>query len=409
MRVAVIGAGIQGICAALELARRGCTVDLYEKDPAPISRASRWNEGKVHLGFVYARDETQKTAQMAQRGAFSFWELLGRWIDTHGLESALSEPFIYAVHRDSVLDVESVEAHLRRVVADARLTRDQAGGTYLGDREPFVVERLSQSELEQHLSADMVAGAFRTAERSIDPGVVADALTTAISAESRVELAVSSAVTAIEHLDNGQFRLRIADHEPVHDEYRVIVNASWEDRLRLDATSGLSTDRPRLFRYKLALHGKSPKSLGDLPSVTTVAGPFGDVVRFPNDGFYLSWYPSCMIGSSTDLSPPDFAASLNATRRASVLDETVSALQTLVPQLAAIDLDGSSITVDGGFIFTWGATDITDPSSELHQRSDIGVHSDRNYHSIDTGKYGMAPVFAVEVADRIIADPNLRE
>lgn len=49
-RVAVIGAGIQGIGLSLELAARGMSVDLHEKTNRVHARASRANEGKVHLG-----------------------------------------------------------------------------------------------------------------------------------------------------------------------------------------------------------------------------------------------------------------------------------------------------------------------------------------------------------------------
>jgi glycerol-3-phosphate dehydrogenase len=49
-RVAVIGAGIQGIGLSLELAARGMSVDLHEKTNRVHASASRANEGKVHLG-----------------------------------------------------------------------------------------------------------------------------------------------------------------------------------------------------------------------------------------------------------------------------------------------------------------------------------------------------------------------
>jgi hypothetical protein len=52
-------------------------------------------------------------------------------------------------------------------------------------------------------------------------------------------------------------------------------------------------------------------------------------------------------------------------------------------------------------IVCWGATDIDDPSSELHRRRDIGVHDHDGYFSIDTGKLTCAPLFATELADRV--------
>ena len=59
--VAVLGAGILGSCIALLLARKGITVDLFDLESAPMSGASRWNEGKIHLGYLYGADTTLET------------------------------------------------------------------------------------------------------------------------------------------------------------------------------------------------------------------------------------------------------------------------------------------------------------------------------------------------------------
>jgi hypothetical protein len=62
--------------------------------------------------------------------------------------------------------------------------------------------------------------------------------------------------------------------------------------------------------------------------------------------------------------------------------------------------------VKGGIIYALGTADIDEPSSALHNRYAIGVHSDGHYHSIDTGKLTMAPYFALQVCDRITADDD---
>ena len=55
MHVAVLGAGIMGCSAALCLARRGARVTLLDAAPRPCVGASRWNEGKIHLGVSVRR------------------------------------------------------------------------------------------------------------------------------------------------------------------------------------------------------------------------------------------------------------------------------------------------------------------------------------------------------------------
>ena len=53
MSIAIFGAGILGTCTALELADRGHRITV-ERNAEPLSEASLYNEGKLHLGFVYA-------------------------------------------------------------------------------------------------------------------------------------------------------------------------------------------------------------------------------------------------------------------------------------------------------------------------------------------------------------------
>ncbi len=75
-----------------------------------------------------------------------------------------------------------------------------------------------------------------------------------------------------------------------------------------------------------------------------------------------------------------------------------------MPALDALDHGNmSDVSVKGGIIVAWGASDIDDRKSELHRRSDIGVMSMGHYHSVNPGKLTMAPYFAECCADRIIA------
>jgi hypothetical protein len=60
------------------------------------------------------------------------------------------------------------------------------------------------------------------------------------------------------------------------------------------------------------------------------------------------------------------------------------------------------ILVDAGIIVAFGKSDVDDPSSELHQRSLVGVTSVNGYHSLDAGKLTTAPMFARIAAERVV-------
>lgn len=117
MHIAVLGGGIQGCCLALVLARRGATVDLFDRNSFLLSRAAVANEGKIHLGYMYAGDRTLLTARMMIRGALSFAPFFVRHLGTSFDGAAISEPAVYLVHRESQQPVEQVSDYLAQVHA----------------------------------------------------------------------------------------------------------------------------------------------------------------------------------------------------------------------------------------------------------------------------------------------------
>ena len=113
--VAVLGAGMQGTAVALELARRGCRVDLFDRGERPITRAGSQNEGKLHLGFLYAKDPSLRTVDRLAAGALRFLPLIRRWAGAETARIRYSTPYIYAVPADSMLAPEAIHQHFSRV------------------------------------------------------------------------------------------------------------------------------------------------------------------------------------------------------------------------------------------------------------------------------------------------------
>lgn len=73
MRVAVVGGGLFGATAAVELARSGADVTLYERHADLLMGATRANQGRIHRGYHYPRDPAAgELAQHADRLADRF-------------------------------------------------------------------------------------------------------------------------------------------------------------------------------------------------------------------------------------------------------------------------------------------------------------------------------------------------
>ena len=137
--VAVLGAGIMGCSTALHLARRGLAVTLVDQAEGPFTGASRWNEGKIHLGFLYAADPELRTARAVIAGGLDFRDQVERLtgLDLGPLTTPADDH--YLVHRDSVVPAEAVQSYSDRV---AELVASTPGADrYLVDVSRCAVHR----------------------------------------------------------------------------------------------------------------------------------------------------------------------------------------------------------------------------------------------------------------------------
>jgi glycine/D-amino acid oxidase-like deaminating enzyme len=396
VRVAVLGAGLQGSCTALELARHGVEVDLVDRAGAVMTGASSHNEGKVHLGYIYANDPTRRTARTMIEGALEFGPGLRRWLGA-GLDDVVtSSPFVYVVHRESMLGVEEVETHLADCVRTARELLGGREPDYFGADPRVAPRRLPDAELAGRFDPATVVAAYATEEVAVDPTSLARAVRPALEAEPLVRLVLDTEVRAVTRLDSG-----VVVHTDRWDEtYDHVVNALWSGRLAVDRTAGVVAERPWLWRVKYFVR-LAPTCA--LPSTTIMLGPFGDVVTYADGGAFLSWYPAGRLGTSADLTPPAWPVELDAVPAKQALEGIVDGLAEVIPEVGRVP--GAELAdgrVLGGVIYAHGHTDIDDPASVLHERHDIGPATYGHYHSVDTGKLTMAPRFARLTAERVL-------
>ena len=403
--VVILGAGLQGAGVALELARRGIAVTLLDQDPRPMNRASLRNEGKIHLGFIFANDRSLATAFLQLEGALRFRSILARWIGLDKGWLAPSTPFYYLVARDSLLGPDPLAEHYAAVERRClELLEQDAQLDYLGTRPRSLVRRLEDSEIAAHFDPAWVAGGFATAELAVDTDVLAGAMRRALAASANVSFVPSHVARAVSEERDG---LRVEGDGPggawsIHA--RQVVNATWERRSGLDRQLGIPPPEQLLHRLKFRVLGRLPLELLAAPSVSMVLGRYGDVVVRRDGPAYLSWYPAGMRGWSHDFEPPqDWDAAcrgeVDPAQACEIASETRASIQEWYPEMARFE----TLHVDAGAIVALGRSDVDDAASGLHDRSRIGVTSRGAYHSVDPGKLTTAPLFAIEAADRVAA------
>ena len=333
MSVAILGGGLQGCCAALAVAMRGIRVTLYERNSTLLAGAATANEGKIHLGYTYASDRSLITAGTLLRGALSFAPLMQRYLDVE-VPLAASEPFVYAVHRDSQVNVDDIAAYLG---ATHTLVNAAAAGRdcYFGIDLSVAPRRLPQAALESRFDPTYVTAAFDTGEIAIDTVAMAMSIRRRIAEDPRIDVRTGRKITAVED-DGARLRVHstgIDSGDADRELFSSVVNALWDGRLAIDATRGVHPGRKWIYRFKHGIRFRLAET-ATLPSVTIVLGPFGDLVAYGGGLYYLSWYPACMTAHSDALVPPAWRAQPDEPCRARIVTELFAAMGAIIPQLA---------------------------------------------------------------------------
>lgn len=405
MRVGVLGGGLQGCCVALALADRGAQVTLFDRNHALITRAGAANEGKIHLGYMYAGDPSLQTARTMMTGALAFQPFLTRHLGSHSPALRTSVPATYVVHRDAQASPEAIGQYLMKVHELIAERTAQGASSYFGlDLQP-PPRRLSSGEREACFNGELAVAAYETPEVAINPTVVAEAMREHIAAHPRIEVRLGSVISGAAEDETGVWVTGHNQDGAVRERFDHVVNALWDGRLSLDAAMGRSIRRAWIHRLKYGVSFRLPEGIPAPPSATFVLGPFGEVVSYADGTIYLTWYPTCLRDISYDIQPPDWANFPGEPLRSEVINGTFEAMRMIVPALRNIEpATAPEITVKGGAIVAWGATDIYDRESELHRRYEIGITTNGRVHSIDPGKLTMAPFFAEQCADRIMTN-----
>lgn len=385
------------------LAERGHQIDLYDQHPAPMMGASANCEGKLHLGFVYALDRSRRTVGTLMRGALTFHDIVGRYVEAEALAAGLSDPFIYAVVDDTMVPPAAVEAHFAQVAETFAFLAEAGTAPPPGIGEGPLWEPLGAEERGAIFDDTRILAAYRTAERAIDPGPIAQGLSRALERAPAITPIMGARVLAIEAEGEG-YRITFEEGGArLTERYPCVVNATWEGRLGLDRAILPGPQRAVMHRYKAGFFADIEP--GDAPpSVTFVTGPYGDLVRYRRR-VYASWYPAGLMRQESALVPQAPAPDLAAAQRDGLLDATLAGLGALVPGVPEWAARVRRWQPVGGYITSWGADGIEDPSSELHERHRIGPHGTRTYQSIDTGKFTTAPLFAEMATRRLCGAP----
>lgn len=399
-RIAILGAGGLGACLALELAQRGYQIDLYEEHSEPIKKATYVNEGKIHLGFIYAMDKGFNTSREMIIGALHFISNLKRWVEINP-EEVISTPFNYCVHEGSLMNAQELAPHYQKCVDFFKEAKSFYKKSYLDLFDQIDATLLPRTKIGEVANPEFIQDIFSTTEYSVEPRTIAEKLTAALLETPFINLMVNTKVNSVSK--NGS-KLKVSstrDGIKVEEEYTDVVNSTWNGLLEIDRTMGIEPLYSWSHRYKFGNKILIPLKSDELPSCTMVQGPFGDTVNFKGKGAFMSWYPIGRTGWSEDHRPPEWDQMYTDDERYEVFSRSFKELSNRIPALNNLIFSLEDVSPVGGVIYALGNTDVDNHESKLHTRHEVGIRSFDNYHSVNTGKYTLIPYLAVKVADRL--------
>jgi glycine/D-amino acid oxidase-like deaminating enzyme len=379
--VAIIGGGLQGAFAAIACARRGRQVVIFERRAAILQGASRNNEGKIHLGFTYGLDTAGETQRLLARYGAAFRPALQQLLGNSDRSFVVARQVMYARHMDSLLSEEATDQHFEMVTRLLNGCEFQLPGN----------RRLPESETKERF-CDLVGSARLVSEETIDAEKLCVAVAEVLLNTQGIQLQTG---VEIRHATEGDRPSVFAADGQCVGTFDAVVNCAWDGLPELDSRSNL-----RSTGYCLrAKAGFIARATGRVPPqpVTFCFGPFGDIVPLGGDLVYLSWYPSCLMGFTTEITGgsgwfPELQSRFD-------FDRAYSASVTAFEKLCrGLHLSSEFEKVLAGAILASGSTDIDDRGSRLHKRTAIGIHRRDNYFSVNPGKLTLTPQLALELA-----------
>ena len=189
---------MQGCCCALALAARGAEVTIFDKNDRLLSRTAVANEGKIHLGYMYANDPSLSTARMMVKGALAFAPFLARHLEIPADSFKVSEPAAYVVHRDSQRSPDQVREYLaavHHIIVEAAEGRAKA---YFGRDLSVGPRQCPAAELDDKFDRKIALAAFESPEVAIDPVALAETLRERIESDPRIDVRPDHEVLSVE-------------------------------------------------------------------------------------------------------------------------------------------------------------------------------------------------------------------
>ena len=399
--VAIIGGGLAGCLAAIELAEKGHRVCLIEAKDGLLEGTSNVTPGRMGLGFHYIHEETgiiylRSTIEFVKKYKDSVHPLMigGDQVENHPLRRGR-----YFITDNSLFSKEKILGTYARLQEEyRRLCEEDVSNKVFGEPDSFFVI-LDPSEYKSDVSDKIVCG-IETPEHLLNWPLFKEFVLDEIEKNTNIEILTGEEVRKVgfdaetnRHVltcyNRGSRRFDCA----VHSQF--IVNSTWERVEEITQAAGFLPvkrkeehmalhNRERTNRLKILVEVKLPESLINSHSMFFCMGPHCMFSNIGGGRGMLTYAPVTNFRQSSAISvPKDIALFLNFNGDDELDDSTlalvskyghkiIAGVSAYIPEMSAAEL----VSVRFGIVVTKGSVDIFDHNSDFHIRNYNGIMSD---------------------------------
>ncbi len=383
MKIDIIGGGVAGCVAGLELAAQGNDIRIRDYRPGLLEGASRATPCRLGLGLHYFDEITAFRCLSATIGFVRHYP--GFKISDRLTEATHLRNGWYFITKDSLFDPEVVRAFYEKLQGQyAELVALDPGNEVFGPPEQFI-RVLDPSEYQDQVDMDKVAIGFETAECSLDFPRFSSFLIEQLKAHPNIQVFTNEEVLKIQQADDHDgFTLMIQEPQKPETlriiETDFVINATWENIEALNQASGFPMKSERTMRTKGMIEVRLPESLAQAHSMFF---GFGAHASFTNlgpspEGYsrgFITFEPVTNIDKTTNVIISE------RSRRLLYQGGTAEEIELLANQILqnvghdyikgmeAAQCLGASF----GIVKNDGVVDIFSSSSASHQRRESGI------------------------------------
>lgn len=393
--VGIIGAGIGGSTAALQLASLGYKVILIDKAKTPMSRTSGMNPGRSALGFHYTDPSTGY--QMIE-GSQQF----DRFFPNMRIQDRGARYFVVKDSQISKEEYLNVCELLKQKYTEVWMNNND--WQHLGRPESFY-QILHEKDYAHEIDKNQVVLGIQTKEQLINIPKLAAYVNDKLKEAKNISILTEHEVIDAKYQEH-KFELTYKDSYGRMGTIvtNQVINAAWEYRHKIDSFLGYKTDLAFTNRLKILARVQLPQNIKDAHSMMFVRGPFAMMANSRDGTAFLTYAPITNYSQTSEIEIPlNWEAMITNfeldKEKAMLGQKIIEGASKYIPKLSKATL----LEVRAGVIYSEGGADPFDPESAMHCRDKTGINEIMpGWISLDTGKLILGPLYASLAADIVI-------